>query len=584
MRRNGDMRVQAPVAVTALTDAMIAIDAVWREQSKSPYIAMQLGDRVHAFPSLSEAAAERRSALGRDLLARIDAVDAAALPRDLAISLTVARTQAARWAREADWYWLLMDPAGVGFYCLFGPTAYGGGYLLGLLPQALRGAPFAEAADIDRYCALVEDYARLVREMHARTTGQAARGIRMPKPQVVQAVELLRRLRAAALPTLSVAEARLAAVGGAAAAARIQARIEAVVLPALDAFLAEVSATDYLDRAPDTVGIAQYPRGREIYAELVRLHTTTDLTPEAVHAKGLERMGRIRAAMGDLFARIGFAGTPREYLDRIAADPAWRATGEEAIAAFFRRYIDRIAPRIDSFFDFKPSAGHDVEPLPAAQAGSMTFGYYAPPNPVEPLGKYRFNAGNLAGNPLCGIGALNYHELVPGHHFHIASQNENRHLHPLRKFTNFNAFNEAWAEYAATLAGEMGMYPAPEEEFGRYMMDAFLTCRLIVDTGMNVLGWTLEQARDYMRANAFMPETEIRTESIRYSCDIPAQSLAYKLGDEALLAIREDMRTALGDRFDIRAFHNAVLKPGSLPLDLVRANVQAATAEMLAST
>src|SRR5690606_23859972 len=130
-----------------------------------------------------------------------------------------------------------------------------------------------------------------------------------------------------------------------------------------------------------------------------------------------------------------------------------------------------------------------------------------------------------------------------------------------------NAYNEGWAEYAATLAGEVGMYQEPEERYGRLIMDAFLTCRLVVDTGMNALSWTLDQARDYMREHSGMSETEIRTETLRYSCDIPGQSLAYKLGDTRMLEMREKMRSSLGPRFDIRDFHEAVLGPGSLPLD-----------------
>ena len=147
----------------------------------------------------------------------------------------------------------------------------------------------------------------------------------------------------------------------------------------------------------------------------------------------------------------------------------------------------------------------------------------------------------------------------------------------MRRKSFVNAYNEGWAEYAATLAGEMGMYPEPEERFGRLMMDAFLTCRLVVDSGMNALGWTLEQARDYLRENSFMPEKEIRSETVRYSCDIPGQALAYKLGDTALYEMREAMRTALGNRFDIRDFHDAVLKPGALPLPLLRQHVEART-------
>jgi uncharacterized protein (DUF885 family) len=213
----------------------------------------------------------------------------------------------------------------------------------------------------------------------------------------------------------------------------------------------------------------------------------------------------------------------------------------------------------------------------------MPFGYYDSPGPGQDAGRYLFNAVNLAGAPLNNIAALNYHELVPGHHFHLASQRENGTLHPVRANAFFNAFNEGWAEYAATLAGELGMYEAPEERFGRMMMDAFLVSRLVVDTGMNALGWSLTQAREFMKENAFLSEPEICSESIRYSCDIPAQALAYKLGEYFLMDQRERMRSRLGNQFDLRDFHDAVLKPGGLPLQLVAENVSATTDRLVSA-
>jgi len=203
----------------------------------------------------------------------------------------------------------------------------------------------------------------------------------------------------------------------------------------------------------------------------------------------------------------------------------------------------------------------------------MTFGYYDAPSPMEPTGRYFFNAGNLSQQALANLAPLTYHELVPGHHFHMALQRENGALHPLRRNSFVNAFNEGWAEYAAHVAGELGMYERSEERFGKLVMESFLTTRLVVDTGMNALGWTLEQARDYMRENAFISEAEILTESVRYSCDIPAQALAYKIRDLCLQDLRANMQKALGDRFDVRDFHDAVLGPGALPLRLVEANV-----------
>lgn len=564
-----------------LCRALVLIDEVWQIQSTLPYFSRELG-ALRCLPDLSEGSTIARSEKAAALLARLDSLDAARLPREIATTVEVARLRTKQWSREAQWYWLVFDPMGVGFYTLFAPTAYCGGFLFSCLNPVLTGFRFDSDGDADRYLGLVSDYGRLVRQLHARTTGQASRGIRLPKAQLEPAVELLRGLKKSARASLTPAIARFRLLSDQSLQARVSERIAAEVEPAFDAFIAELSDPRYRQHAPDSVGMAQYPGGAEIYAELVRHHTTQDLSPQQVHQAGLERMARVRTDMQALFEKVGFKGTPAEYLDRIERDPSWRAQGSEELTAVFRRYIERIAPRIDEYFALKPVAGHGVEPLPEALQGSMTFGYYDPPSAAQATGRYRFNALNLSRNALANIAALNYHELVPGHHFHIAGQRENEALVPLRKHNFVNAFNEGWAEYAATLAGEMGMYQAAEEQFGRCMMDAFLTCRLVVDTGMNVLGWSLDQARDYLRAHAFMPEAEVKSESLRYSCDMPAQSLAYKLGDTYLMGLRERMRSTLGSRFDYRDFHDAVLQPGSLPLPLVAANVQAETERLLA--
>lgn len=558
----------------AIALALVGIDRVWAQVRRTPYVQRDQPLPIDRLPDIGEAATAARSARAKEALAVLDQVDATALPRDLALTHAVARLTAQRMAKEGERYWLAFDPLGIGFFALFGPTAYGGGFLLGQVAGMLARHPFENAGDVDRYLGLMEDYRRLVDQLRDRTIGQAERGIRVPQAQLAQSVELITRLRAGA-DGLVPAPARLEGVASNAAES-VARRIEQSVQPAFDRLLAVLEDADYRDRAPQSVGIAQYRGGEALYAELVREHTTLDLTPEQVHTEGLARIAEVRSQMQALLSEAGFQGSPQDYVAAIADNPKWRASGADAIGAVFRRYIDRLEPCMATTFRFGPKAGFGVAPLPEALSASMTFGYYDAPTDAQPTGRYLFNATNLSGAPLANIAALNYHELVPGHHFHMASQRENAALHPVRATAFFNAFNEGWAEYAATLAGELGMYQATEERFGRLMMDAFLGCRLVVDTGMNAMGWDLEQARTYMRENAFMPEAEIKSESTRYSCDIPAQSLAYKLGEYYLMDQREHMRTALGDAFDLRDFHDVVLKPGALPLPLVAENVAAA--------
>ncbi len=542
----------------------LASDA-WEEVRRSPFVQQSLGAPLTRLPDLSFAEAARRAAVGKDLLARLDGIEIDRLPHDLALTLRLVRFRATTWSREADWYWTVVDPMGIGFFGLFLPTAYCGGFLLTTIRPALASFRFDSAGDLDRYLALIADYARLVDQMTERTVGQAERGIVMPRPQLAQATALVAGLRAQARGLWAVAPDRLGAVKGAGFLTEIGRRLEAEVEPAFDR-LADALGGEYAARAPESVGIGQYPGGQEVYAELVRLHTTMDLTAEQVHQLGHERMARIQAEMKAIRDEVGFTGDSKAFLARLDQDPRWRADTSDGVAAVFRRYMERIKPAYASAFAAGPNAGHDVAPLPEALQASMTFGFYDVPKPGRPVGLYLFNPANLTKTSLFTVGSLTYHELIPGHHHHLASQQENRGLHPLRVHSFVNAFNEGWAEYAATLAGELGMYPEPEERYGRLAMDAFLTCRLVVDTGMNALGWTLEQARAYLRANSAMAETEVRSETIRYSCDIPAQSLAYKLGDGKMLEYRDRMRARMGPRFSLPTFHAAVIDAGALPL------------------
>ena len=176
-------------------------------------------------------------------------------------------------------------------------------------------------------------------------------------------------------------------------------------------------------------------------------------------------------------------------------------------------------------------------------------------------------------------GALIYHELIPGHHFQFSKVKENKNLTGFRGKVMFTSYAEGWAEYAATLAGEMGMYEEPMDEYGRCISDSFLTSRLVVDTGMNAFGWSLQEARDYMTENTFFSEFEINSETLRYSSDIPGQALGYKLGDTKILDLRQKAMDALGNKFNLKDFHDVVLDVGSIPLTALEYHVDRYIAE-----
>jgi uncharacterized protein (DUF885 family) len=549
----------------SLDAALSIIDDAWEELRRTSDVQLQMGAVPARLPDLSIHDAQRRSSAGRDLLGRVAALELGALPHNIELTLRLVRFRATAWCREADWYWKVVDPLGIGFYGLFLLAPYCGGFLLNTIHGQLASFPFDGPGDLDRYLGLITDYARLIEQFTERTKGQAERGIRMPRVQVQQARALLARFKSGMRQTLGVAPQRLATLDAGMFLRELEVRVVTLVEPAFDRAIDLLSDT-YLARAPETVGLAQYPGGAELYCDLVKLHTTLELTPEQVHARGRERMAEIQSSMETIRAELGFRGDGASFLAHLDGDIRWRSNTVEGVTAAFQVYIDRLKPHLNDCFSFLPQAQYGVTPLPSALQGSMTYGYYDAPRRDRAEGIYLFNGNNLTQQPLFALGSLTYHELMPGHHLHYAIQLEDQVLPPFRRYSFVNAYNEGWAEYAATLAGEIGMYEEPEERYGRLAWDAFFTCRLVVDTGMNVLGWSLEQAREYMRLHGGMTETDVRTESIRYSCDIPGQGLAYKLGDTQILRLRERMRLAHGARFDLKTFHAAVVGHGSLPM------------------
>ena len=221
-----------------------------------------------------------------------------------------------------------------------------------------------------------------------------------------------------------------------------------------------------------------------------------------------------------------------------------------------------------------PAAPYGVKRLDPSLEGSKTFGHYNPPTPQEERGLYYYNGSKLDERPLITAGSLIYHELIPGHHFQVALQMENEDLPQWRSEVAFHSgFTEGWAEYGSSLMMEMGLYETPLDEYGRLASECFFGNRLVVDTGMHAMGWTLEQAREASRRNTLMSDLEIQTETLRYSTDLQAQALAYALGAAKIRDLRERAKSELGDAFDLRAYHRTVLENGSVPLSVLEKHV-----------
>jgi uncharacterized protein (DUF885 family) len=271
----------------------------------------------------------------------------------------------------------------------------------------------------------------------------------------------------------------------------------------------------------------------------------------------------------------GWKGTAAEFHRHLQADARFHAKTADEVGERLRAHARRIEPKVAAYFLERPKAPYDVKRLDATLESTLTYGYYQVPTTADPRGYYNYNGSKLSERSLVNSAALAYHELVPGHHLQLALQAENDALPAFRRRTHDTAYVEGWGTYAADLAEEMGMYADPYDLYGRFTMEMFLAVRLVVDTGMNALGWSRARAAAYMKDRVQESETQIHTETLRYAVDMPGQALAYRMGARKLVELREKARRALGPRFDVRRFHRAVLGSGSMPLSVLERHVDA---------
>ncbi|MEM9800230.1 MAG: DUF885 domain-containing protein [Planctomycetota bacterium] len=336
---------------------------------------------------------------------------------------------------------------------------------------------------------------------------------------------------------------------------------------------------EYIPGARTTLGASEMPDGDAYYAALVKQFTTLDLTPKEVHERGVSEVSRIRAEMEALVEELEFEGSFAEFLAFLRTDERFYArTPDELLGAAARicKDVDGMLPR---YFGALPRQPYGVEPVPASIAPKYTSGRYvgAPPDSTR-AGTYWVNTYDLASRPLYALPALSLHEAVPGHHLQIALTAEMDHLPPFRRNGYISAFGEGWALYCEWLGVEMGVYGTPYEEFGRMTYEMWRASRLVVDTGIHAFGWSRERAIEFLASNTALSLHECTTEVDRY-ISWPGQALSYKTGEILIRELRMDAERELGERFDLRAFHDAVLENGAVPLDVLRTHVRTWIAE-----
>ena len=461
------------------------------------------------------------------------------------------------------------------------------------LPQTLIAYHRVDdAADMRAYIARIGGVARAIDQLVERAKLAASEGVHAPRFAYTEVIRQARALMTGApfagagdAPLWADAKTKidaLAAAGkiDAAAAEDLRAATRAALIekfkPSYDALIAWVESDQRNSDAVAT-GVWKLPDGRAFYAERLVDETTTDMTAEQIHELGLREVERIKAEMDAIRQRVGFAGTLPEFFEFVRNDPRFHFPntdeGREAYLSESRADIAAVKALLPKFFGLLPKADLVVKRVESfrEQPGAAQHYQQGTPDGSKP-GTYYVHLIDMSAMPKPELESVAYHEGIPGHHLQIAIAQELTGVPKFRTQIFFTAYTEGWALYAEQLAKEMGRYEDPYSDFGRLSDEIWRAIRLVLDTGLHSKGWTEEQAVEYFRANSPISEGQIRAEVRRYIV-LPGQATSYKIGMLKILELRSRAQAALGDRFDIRGFHDAVLGGGALPLSILERRV-----------
>jgi len=565
--------------VVASPELQRVLEEDWEARLREdPLLASSTGDHRYddRLPSIAPADLQRAAQRRRETLVRLQAIDRAALDVQDRISLDMLAREMRDDVADHDFgSWQLPINADTGFH-----TA---------LADLPRSGTFTTVRDYESYIARLRAFPAYVAQQIANMREGLRTGFTLPRV-VLEGYDVTIRTHVVDDPAQSVFFAPFRAWPSGIAAgerARLEAEGRAAVkdgaVAAYRAFL-DFMTGEYLPRTRTTIAAADLPRGREYYAQRVRAFTTLDVTPEEVHRIGLGEVDRIHAEMLSVMRATGFQGDFAAFLDFLRRDPRFYARTPEDLLRQASFIAKRMDGKLPSLFGRLPRLPYGVEPVPAHLAPKYTGGRYveAPVGGTR-AGTYWVNTYALESRPLYVLEALTLHEAVPGHHLQIALQQELQGVPAFRRTAMVGAFVEGWGLYSERLGLEAGFYEDAYSNFGRLTYEMWRACRLVVDTGMHALGWSREKAMSYMAGHTALSLHEVRTETDRY-ISWPGQALAYKMGELKIRELRRMAETELGPRFDIRAFHDAILANGPVPLPVLEEQIRAHVAARRAAT
>ena len=440
------------------------------------------------------------------------------------------------------------------------------------VPFLLSAMPTETDAQLGDYLARLRRVPELLEQSRALMDLGLERGCSVPRICLRDVDEQI----ATHLTEDPLAAPELVPLADAPAAAREEAAaiVREQVQPAFRA-LRQYLADRYLPAARETIALTDLPDGVEWYAERVRYHTTTDLSPQEIHDIGTAEVARITAAMRDVRDELGFTGTADEFTDHLATDARFYFDSEGALLTFYRDIAKRIDPAVPKLFRLLPRLPFGIVPVPPEQAPSAPGAFYLPGSlSLGRPGSFYANTYDLPSRPSWNMESICLHEAVPGHHFQISIAQEMDGLPEFRKQSlHCTAYVEGWGLYCESLGDELGMYDDPYQRYGALDAELLRAIRLVTDTGMHALGWSRDRAIDYFAEHSPTPKHEAIVEVDRYIV-LPGQALAYKIGELKIKELRARTSARLGAAFDVRDFHDEVLRHGALPLGVLELLVE----------
>ena len=562
----------ALLALPAVADEVAKLHAIfdknWETRLReSPLFATSVGRHEYddRLPSVTPADLARRQAQRKATLAELEHIHRSELPVDEQVNYDIFKQQIDQGIESFEFgdYEMPIN-ADSGFHSGFSR-----------LPKEM---PLATVKDYENYISRLNAWPRYVREQIALMRLGLKRGMTVPRA-TLEGYDTTISAHVVDDPTKSVFwfpfEKFPASVPASEQERLRNSGRTAIMNGAVVGYrqFLDFFHNEYLPGARTTLGASALPNGAAYYRFKIREFTTLDLTPEEIHNIGLSEVNRISGEMNAVMKQVGFNGDFAAFLQFLRTDPRFYAKTPQELLEHASWIAKRIDGKLPSEFKTLPRLPYTVEPVPADIAPKYTSGRYvgAPQGSTQP-GIYWVNTYKLESRPLYNLESLTLHEAVPGHHLQIARSRELGDLPNFRRFSYISAFGEGWGLYSEWLGLEMGIYTDPYSNFGRLGYEMWRACRLVVDTGIHSMGWTRQQAIDYMASRTALPLHEVETEVDRY-ISWPGQALAYKLGELKIKELRHRAEEALGTRFGVREFHDVVLGSGAVPLNVLESNI-----------